>query len=187
MRPVHAICLASFLLTGAPAVAQQLAASQSTQVCAPAEPDSIEISWMAPCERDGWLFDTETGCRMWDWHPDPKDKASWSGGCSDGSKHGGGVVQWTEHSQPIDRFEGTYRLGRREGFGTYSWSKNIRFEGQYADDVPDGHGTIRLGEETLTGQWHNGCLTVEGRVVAIGVPRLTCMGGEERPMRSAFQ
>ena len=33
----------------------------------------------------------------------------------------------------------------------------------------------------------DGCLTVGARVVAIGVPRASCMAGEERPQRSAWQ
>ncbi|MBI3199848.1 MAG: hypothetical protein HYZ40_20485 [Rhodospirillales bacterium] len=147
----------------------------------------MQISWTAPCEGDGWLFDTEAGCRMWDWHPEPGDKVTWSGACRDGLKHGSGVVQWTEHGQPIDRFEGSYRFGRREGFGRYTWNATHNFEGNYADNVPDGLGTVRLGGETLAGHWYNGCLTIGGRVVAIGVPRLSCMAGEERPVSSVQQ
>jgi hypothetical protein len=30
-------------------------------------------------------------------------------------------VQWFEHGRPIDRFEGVYRRGKREGFGRYDW------------------------------------------------------------------
>ena len=96
--------------------------------------------------------------------PGPEDKVAWSGGCCDGLNHGAGVVQWTEHSQAIDRFEGNY-----------------------ADNVPDGYGTLQITGQTLAGNWHNGCLTVGARVVAIGVPRASCMAGEERPQRSAWQ
>jgi hypothetical protein len=188
MRRLHVTLIAGLLLAGTPALAQQVALSQSPELCAGEEPASVQISWMAPCEGDGWLFDTEAGCRMWDWHPDPDDKVTWSGACHGSLKHGKGVVQWTEHGQPIDRFEGTYRFGRREGFGRYVWNKDHRFEGNFADNVPDGQGTVRLAGETLTGRWHNGCLTVDGRVVAIGVPRTSCMAGEDRPpVRSARQ
>lgn len=147
----------------------------------------MQISWTAPCDGDGWLFDTEAGCRMWDWHPEPDDKVVWSGDCRDGLKHGRGTVQWTEHGQAIDRFEGSYRFGRREGFGRYVWNKDHRFEGNYADDVPDGYGTVQIADQTLSGHWHNGCLAVEGRLVAIGVPRVSCAAGEQRPLRSAQQ
>ena len=187
MRRLRVIFLAALLLAGTSAAAQQLALSVAAQPCAPEEPDSVQISWTAPCEGDGWLFDTEAGCRMWDWHPGPEDKVAWSGSCRDGLKHGAGVVQWTEHGQAIDRFEGTYRFGRREGFGRYTWNDAHRFEGNYADNVPDGYGTLQIAGQTLAGNWHNGCLAVGARVVAIGVPRASCMAGEERPQRSAQQ
>jgi hypothetical protein len=188
MRRLRVILLSALILSGTSALAQQqLALSKPAQLCAAEEPDSVQISWMAPCDGDGWLLDTETGCRMPDWHPDPDDKVTWSGSCKDGLKHGKGVLQWSEHGQTIDRFEGNYRFGRREGVGRYVWNGNHRFEGNYADDVPDGYGTLQIAGQTLAGQWRNGCLSVGGRVVAIGVPRTSCMSGEERPMRSAQQ
>jgi hypothetical protein len=36
--------------------------------CLHDEPDSVQISWEAPCQDGSWLMDTELGCRMWDWH-----------------------------------------------------------------------------------------------------------------------
>ncbi|MBX9944577.1 MAG: hypothetical protein K2Y40_10905 [Reyranella sp.] len=187
MRPLSVVFLATLLLAGAPALAQQVALSAVALPCAPDEPDSVQISWTAPCDGEGWLFDTEAGCRMWDWHPGPEDKVAWSGACRDGLKDGAGIVQWSEHGQEIDRFEGTYRVGRREGFGRYTWNATHRFEGHYADDVPDGYGSLKLAGQTLAGNWHNGCLTVGGQIVAIGVPRISCMAGEERPLRRAQQ
>jgi hypothetical protein len=187
MGRLRIVFLSAILMAGSSAFAQQQLALSQDQPCAPAEPDSVQISWTAPCDADGWLFDTEAGCRMWDWHPDPDDKVTWSGACRGALKHGKGVAQWTEHGQAIDRFEGTYRFGRREGFGRYVWNKDHRFEGNYADDVPDGYGTVQLAGLKLSGHWRNGCLTEGGRVVAIGVPRVSCMAGEERPLKSAKQ
>lgn len=120
------------------------------------------------------MFDPQSGCRMWDWHPDPNDRAVWSGTCTSGKKDGRGMVQWFEHGQRIDRFEGTYRNGKREGFGRYDWNDETSFEGQYADDVPHGFGTVTLMGEVFAGQWKNGCLRQAGRVIAIGVERKTC-------------
>src|SRR5689334_3342515 len=88
----------------------------------------------ASSKEGDWLLDTKSGCRLWDWHPDPKDRAVWTGACPGGKKQGRGVVQWYEHGQPIDRFEGTYRSGKREGFGRYQWTAETRFEGHYAND-----------------------------------------------------
>jgi len=167
-------------LTVLPAAAQQIAAARSD--CAADEPDPVQISWDAPCEQGNWLFEPGVGCRMWDWHPDLDDKASWTGSCRGVLKEGAGVVQWTEHGQLIDRFEGTYRNGRREGAGRYSWTPTDWFEGTYANDVPNGPGTVSLGGVTLSGNWRHGCLAMDDKIVAIGVPRASC---EDIPRETA--
>lgn len=157
------------------AVAQQLALMPAAPDCPSVEPDSVQISWTAPCGEGNWLLDTQAGCRMWDWHPDPKDRAVWSGGsCPKGVKQGKGIVQWYEHGKPIDRFEGTYRDNKREGAGRYVWNETDRFEGTYKNDVPDGYGTATLAGQTFSGLWKHGCFIKGDRVVAIGVPRASC-------------
>jgi hypothetical protein len=160
-------------LFGATAFAQQLALVPAGD-CPSEEPDSVQISWAEPCEQGNWLFDTELGCRMWDWHPDPHDKATWSGGCQKGHKEGRGVLQWYEHGQRIDRFEGAYLNNRREGFGRYEWNEADRFEGSYVNGVPQGFGTAHIAGEVFAGEWRNGCLRKGTHVVAIGVPRRSC-------------
>jgi len=175
------------VLFAGPAFAQQLAMAQPFANCAPEEPVSVQISWTAPCDNGNWLMDTEAGCRMWDWHPNPDDKATWSGGCKDGLKDGQGVVQWSEDGLPIDRFEGVYRQGKREGLGRYAWNDKNRFEGQFANDVPNGYGTVKLEGETFAGDWRDGCLSERGRVVAIGVPRVSCGAESEPPVRGMQQ
>jgi hypothetical protein len=50
----------------------------------------------------------------------------------------------------------------------------VSFEGSYGNDVPQGRGTVRIGDVALTGEWSKGCLATAGKVVAIGVPRLSC-------------
>jgi len=175
-------------LLGVPVLAQQLALMPAGD-CPTEEPDSVQISWVEPCENGNWLFDTELGCRMWDWHPDQHDKASWSGTCPKGQKEGRGVLQWYEHGQPIDRFEGTYRNNRREGFGRYEWNEADRFEGHYVNGVPQGFGTAHIAGEVFSGEWRNGCLTKGTRVVAIGVPRRSCADlsvSLERPGVASF-
>jgi hypothetical protein len=162
------------VLGGFPAMAQQIALAPENPDCAADEPDMVQVSWNAPCEDGNWLFEPGVGCRMWDWHPDAHDKALWTGTCRSSLKEGHGVIQWTEHGQPIDRFEGTYRNGRREGPGRYVWNERDRFEGTYAQDVPNGFGTVTVGGTTLSGEWRNGCLTTGGKKVAIGVSLESC-------------
>src|SRR5215475_12575865 len=85
------------------------ATAAAARDCEVVEPDSLQISWTAPCEDGSWLLDPQAGCRLWDWHPAPEDSATWSGTCPAGRKQGPGTVQWFEHGRPIDRFEGISR------------------------------------------------------------------------------
>ena len=175
MRFLPVILTSALLLAAGPVLAQHVALAPAKPDCPPGEPDSLQISWTQPCDSGTWLLDTESGCRMWDWHPDPQDKATWSGTCQAGVPEGRGEAEWSEHGQPIDRFEGTYRNGKRDGEGHYVWNESVRFDGTYADDVPHGQGVLKLEGATFAGEWKGGCFTAsDGRVVAIGVPRTSC-------------
>jgi hypothetical protein len=153
------------------------AAQARAKPCDVVEPDSLAISWMTPCDDGRWLLDPRSGCRLWDWHPAPEDTATWSGACPSGRKDGRGVVQWFEHGRPIDRFEGVYRRSKRYGFGRYDWPTGERFEGTYADDLPNGPGTVTIDGASFAGTWHGGCLAHSSKRIAIGVPIAACGGG----------
>ena len=171
-------------LAGTSVAGQQMAAASTQVQCRAAAPDSLQISWTQPCHEGDWLLDTEVGCRMGDWHPDPHDRMEWSGACPGGDREGPGVAQWTEHGQAIDRFEGAFLNGKREGFGRYVWTSEASYVGLYANDVPHGFGTAMLFGETYSGRWKNGCLAKNDRVVAIGVERSSC-GGSARAEQGA--
>jgi hypothetical protein len=115
---------------------------------------------------------------VWDWRPDPEeDPPTWSGTCSAGRKEGRGVIQWFEHGRPIDRFQGSYRRDKREGFGHYEWPMGQSFQGTYEADLPNGRGTVTISGASFTGTWRRGCLVSNGKRIAIGVPLDTCGGG----------
>jgi hypothetical protein len=162
------------LLASGPVFAQQNALTPDQADCPPGEPDSLQISWNQPCDSGEWLFDTQAGCRMWDWHPAPEDAVVWRGACHDHLPNGQGEAQWFEHGRPIDRFIGTFRNGKRDGEGHYIWNQNVRFDGNYANDLPQGYGIARIENEVLAGKWDKGCISTGGKVVAIGVPRTSC-------------
>lgn len=161
-------------LVGTSVAGQQVAAVSKARDCPTQVPDSLQISWTAPCDENDWVLNPEAGCGIGDWHPAPEDRALWSGACPGGNKDGQGVVQWTERGHAIDRFEGTFRNGKREGAGRYVWAPGVSFQGLYAHDLPNGLGTVTLFGESLSGTWKDGCLTMKGRVVAIGVDRSSC-------------
>src|SRR5262245_30258121 len=85
---------------GLQALTLAVAAVERARPCDVVEPDALAISWTAPCDEGRWLFDTQTGCRLWDWHPAPEDTATWTGACPAGRNEGRGVVQWFEHGRP---------------------------------------------------------------------------------------
>jgi hypothetical protein len=156
------------------ALALTEATGQRAKLCDVVEPDSLGISWTAPCDEGRWLLDPQSGCRIWDWRPAPEDTSTWTGTCTAGRKEKGGVVQWFEHGRPIDRFEGIYRRGKREGFGRYDWPTGERFEGTYADDLPTGRGTVTIDGVSFSGTWRRGCLVLGDKRIAIGIPLGTC-------------
>jgi len=176
MRLMPVVIASALLLAAGPLSAQQqqMALTQAKKECPPGEPDSLQISWTAPCDQGDWLLEPGVGCRMWDWHPAPEDKVVWRGACHGNLPNGLGEAQWFEHGRPIDRFIGIYRNGKREGEGHYIWNGNVRFDGSYANDVPQGYGVVQIEGETLAGEWNKGCLHAKGKVVAIGVPRASC-------------
>ena len=159
---------------GVLALALTVAKAERARPCDVMEPDPLGISWTAPCDEGRWLLDPQSGCRLWDWHPAPEDTSTWTGACPAGRKEGRGVVQWFEHGRPIDRFEGVYRRGKREGFGRYDWPTGERFEGTYADDLPTGRGTVTIDGVSFSGTWRRGCLVLGDKRIAIGIPLGTC-------------
>lgn len=163
-----------FLLVPALALA---AADIRAEPCDVEQPDSLEISWAGPCQDGSWDLDPQTGCRLWDWRPDPEDAATWSGACLSGRKEGRGVAQWYEHGRPIDRFEGIFRRGKREGFGRYDWPAAQRYQGSYEADLPNGQGTVIIDGASFAGIWRRGCLAHGDKRIAIGVLLSTCGGG----------
>jgi hypothetical protein len=176
------------VLASGPIVAQQPALTTAPAECLPGEPDTLQINWTQPCDSGDWLFDTEAGCRMWDWHPTSEDKVVWLGSCHGRLPDGQGEAQWFEHGRPIDRFVGIYRDGKREGEGHYVWNGKVRFDGNYANDVPQGYGIVRIEGEVLAGEWNKGCISAGEKVVAIGVPRTSCSpDGEKRSRKVAVR
>jgi hypothetical protein len=150
------------------------AAASSAQDCNVEQPDSLQISWTAPCNDGSWRLDPQGGCRLWDWHPEPEDTATWTGACPKELKEGAGSVHWFEHGRPIDRFEGGFERGRRKGFGRYYWPAGERFEGYYDADLPNGQGTVTIDGVSFAGTWRRGCLVHQEKLIAIGVPLTAC-------------
>jgi len=50
MRRLRVVIASALLLAGGPLSAQQVALTQAKAECPPGEPDSLQISWTAPCD-----------------------------------------------------------------------------------------------------------------------------------------
>lgn len=166
------------LLLLMPAMALAVAEIRA-ESCDVTNPDSLAINWAAPCRDGSWDLDPRGGCRLWDWRPDPEDAVTWSGSCVSGRKEGRGVVQWYEHGRPIDRFEGVFRQGKRQGFGRYEWPAGQSYQGAYTADLPNGQGTVTIDGVSFAGTWRRGCLTLGDKRFAIGVPLSACLAVDQ--------
>jgi hypothetical protein len=127
--------------------------------------------------RPGWITDA-AGCVVWNPYPQPGEAISWSGACSVGLATGYGVLQWFLNGAPFERYEGTFREGRPNGWGkhrdragnlyegewrdgmmsghgTFTWADGSRYEGQFIDNGREGQGVYSAANgASYTGTWH---------------------------------
>ena len=92
--------------------------------------------------RAGWAVDARTGCWLWNAHPREGETVLWNGGCdSSGRATGPGVAEW-HRAGKIDRTEGEYRDGKRNGRGVHISLDGLRYEGEFRDDKFHGRGVL---------------------------------------------
>ncbi len=57
----------------------------------------------------------------------------------------------------VEKYEGQYKDGKRNGHGIYTWSDGTIYEGQFVDNKMSGHGTYMWPDgEQFEGQWEVG-------------------------------
>lgn len=126
------------------------------------EDQEVKVSANLQALDGTWITNQRTKCRAWVWGTSPSNNeaVSWSGACKNGLAQGHGVLMWGKDS----RFEGNFRDGKRNGYGTETQDPpGIRFEGEWRDGRPNGHGVLtypsdpHLGEIRFEGEWHDGC------------------------------
>ncbi len=145
-----------------------------------------------------WIAAEGTGCRIWNPYPDPGESVTWSGGCRNGLAQGRGSLQWSKNGKKIDRFEGefldgkrngqgiyssrngyryegAYRNDQRNGFGVVTYDSGARFEGQWRDNKANGQGTYKAANgQTFSGMWTNGCFRQGDRRANVGSTAKDC-------------
>jgi hypothetical protein len=56
-----------------------------------------------------------------------------------------------------NRYDGEYRDGSLNGRGVFTWANGDRYDGEWRDGRPNGSGTARIGNDSYSGTWSNGC------------------------------
>jgi len=111
----------------------------------------------------GWIEGPRPGCRVWNPQPRPNESVVWTGTCTNGFAQGHGTLVWLQNQQPMDRFSGEYRDGKRVGRGVYIWASGERYEGQYRDDKRTGSGVYTWSNgDRYEGNFRDGVLHGRG-------------------------
>lgn len=78
-------------------------------------------------------------------------KGSYTGDCKKGKAHGRGK------SAGVDVYEGEFKNGVPDGFGTYTWNNGDSFTGKYSKGLRDGRGVMtykkQAGPDSVEGFW----------------------------------
>ncbi len=87
-----------------------------------------------------WAADPRTGCKVWNFNPQPRETVSWDGPCKGGIANGYGVSQWMQDGKVLGRTEAEFRNGRPEGRGLSFDREGARIEGEFVGGQLNGRG-----------------------------------------------
>ena len=143
----------------------------------------------------GFVADPESGCKVFNPHPQSNESVKWSGGCVDGLAQGPGSLQWFDNGRPYEKDQGEWTQGRQSGRGSQDWKggrydgelvngepqgrgvltlRSSRYEGEFRNGKPNGAGTVTSLEGLFKGTWKDGCLEGDRRRIAFSVPTSSC-------------
>lgn len=98
-----------------------------------------------------------------------------------GNRYEGGFVDNLFSGQGVfnfangDRYKGAFENDRFHGKGLFTWSNGNSHEGEYRVGKPHGFGVYFTDDvETMRGNWHNGCLNVNGDYRAVATTLEAC-------------
>lgn len=119
------------ILTTAVAAALVWSGAGSAEEVAP--PDPFGPYWSIAQNRDCLVWNHGAGEAI--------EPFTWSGACVDGKAEGYGLLTYRGGKVT---FEGNMRVGRRHGRGIIVSADGYRYEGEFVDGQPRGHGTTTL-------------------------------------------
>jgi hypothetical protein len=141
-----------------------------------------------------WMDSDRPNCQAWDLYPQRNETVTWTGECKAGKIEGQGTLTW-HYTDPAgnpltetytgttsggklngegkeimpngNRYEGTHRDGKKNGYGVYTWS-DARYDGAWKDNMPEGFGTyVESDGRQHAGEWKQGCLEDQGDIFAL--------------------
>ena len=117
-------------------------------------------SILAPSD---WLTDAKTGCKVFNFNPQPNEAIEYSGNCVDGFAEGVGTVIWKRDGAIFEKYEGTFKKGKSYGQGTLTYKSGNRYEGEIKDGNRNGYGvwTFVTGEKYV-GEFKDGKISGGG-------------------------
>lgn len=106
-----------------------------------------------------WV-ETQSGCRVWNRYPQPRETVTWTGPCFDGATAGFGRLAWTSVLRGrlrVETYTGQRRDGRENGVGLYAGADGSRYLGGWRNGLKHGFGTYVSPEgHAYTGMYRDG-------------------------------
>ena len=104
------------------------------------------------------------GCYVWDTLFWPSWDVEWSGGCSGDTAHGRGNLHWSSAEYfSKGEWAGEIVHGKMSGHWILRLADGSRFEGEFRDGKPNGFGTGTHRGKTYEGDWRDGCFQGDSR------------------------
>jgi hypothetical protein len=104
------------------------------------------------------------GCKVWNPHPTLGETIRWTGACKEGLVEGMGTLEWQRGGKAYERDEGQWRGGRQIS-GSQIWPSG-KYDGQFADSLPNGHGVLIFGDARYEGQFLDGKPNGKGTLIS---------------------
>lgn len=109
--------------------------------------------------KPGWTVSEPSGCWVWNGEPKKGETVEWRGDCKDNIAEGAGELKWTYVDNgeiATEQFSGQLRRGKLHGHGKHTSANGEVYQGEFRDDLRNGHGLQVFGDLSYEGEFRNG-------------------------------